>query len=217
MEIGWLPILLHKANADIQEGKVGYLMAADFVKTIQKPEILDRSMGDIHVMGNPHIHLNPHNILLVAKELNNRLQKIDPDNAQNYQNNYDNFSKKWKKSIKRWELKAKKLAGLRIVSHHKSFSYLNHWLKINEVAMLEAKPGIAPNASHLNDLLTILRKNPAKLIITSPYDSQRASNWLHKKTGIKQQILPYTVGGNKQSNDLFSLFENSINLMLDSI
>ena len=216
LEVGWLPILLSKANKNIQVGKIGYLMASDFVPKIEKPEILDRSMGDIHPQGNPHIHLNPHNILLVAKELNDRLKEIDPNNSKNYQNNYDNFVSKWSSSIQIWEAESFKLKGLKIAVHHKSFSYLIDWLQLDEIATLESKSGIAPTSSHLERLLVSLRKEPAKFIIRTPYDPKDASNWISNKTGIKELVLPFTIGGNKESNDLFSLFDNTINLILEA-
>jgi zinc/manganese transport system substrate-binding protein len=214
LEVGWLPILLSKASANIQVGKVGYLMASDFVTKIDKPKILDRSMGDVHPNGNPHIHLDPHNILLVAKELNNRLGKIDPNNLQNYQRNYNNFVKKWKNSIQKWESMAPRLKGTKIVAHHKSFSYLLNWLELDELAILESKPGIAPTSSHLENLLIVLRKEPAKFIIRTPFDPKDASEWVSKKTGIKELILPFTVGGDKESKDLFTLFDSTIDSIL---
>ena len=216
LEIGWLPILLQNANSDIQPGKIGYFMTSDVLQLLEKPTVLDRARGDIHAHGNPHSHLNPYNILLVAKELNNRLKAIDSNNAQNYQTRYDDFVKKWQNSLKVWEAKAVKLRNSAIVVHHKSFSYLIDWLELKEVATLEAKPGISPTVSHLKSLLQGLRKKPAKLIIRTPYDSDDASNWLSEKTGIKAIQLPYTVGGDDKSNNLFTLYEQTINLMINS-
>lgn len=216
LEVGWLPILLSKANKNIQIGKIGNLMASDFVPKIEKSEVLDRSMGDIHPSGNPHVHLNPHNILLIARELNNRLKKIDPNNSKNYQKNHDNFVSKWKSSIKLWEVRASKLSGVKVAAHHKSFSYLIDWLKLDEMAILESKSGIAPTSRHLENLLVSLRKEPAKFIIRTPFDPEDASDWISRKTKIKELILPYTVGGDKQNNNLFSLFDNTINLMLEA-
>ncbi|MFT6076992.1 MAG: zinc/manganese transport system substrate-binding protein [Myxococcota bacterium] len=216
LEVGWLPILLSKANKNIQVGKIGYLMASDFVPKLDKTNNTDRSLGDIHPHGNPHIHLNPHNILLVAKQINDRLQKIEPDNAKNYQKNYDNFVQKWTRSIEKWEAKADQLKGMKIVSHHKSFSYLIAWLELDEVAVLESKPGIAPSLSYLKDLLSSLKKEPVKIIIRTPYDPEEASDWVLKKTKIKDLVLPYTVGGNDQSTDLFFLFDSTINLLIEN-
>ena len=68
LEVGWLPLLLQRgASAEVQPGQPGYLMAADFVNTLEKPLVLDRSLGDIHPEGNPHIHLDPRNIVKLAK------------------------------------------------------------------------------------------------------------------------------------------------------
>jgi zinc/manganese transport system substrate-binding protein len=217
LEIGWLPILLQKANSNIQIGKVGHLMASNFVHTIEKPKIIDRSMGDIHVQGNPHIHLNPYNILLVAKELTSRLKTIDPINSRDYQNNYNKFVEKLSKSIKAWERKALKLQGIKIVVHHQSFSYLFNWLKLNVVATLESKPGIAPTASHLKNILVSVSGEPVKLIITTPYDPKDASSWLSNTTGVKELVLPFTVSDDEGSNNLFMLFEQTINLMIEAI
>ncbi|MDA9818051.1 zinc ABC transporter substrate-binding protein [Flavobacteriaceae bacterium] len=217
LEVGWLPILLSKANKKIQIGKIGHFMASDFISRLEKPEILDRSMGDIHPQGNPHVHLNPHNILLVAKELKNRLKKIDSKNSHNYQANYNKFVNKWKKFIKKWETKASKLKEVKILSHHKSFSYLVDWLRLDEVATLESKPGIAPGSKHLKHILGISRNNKISFIIRTPFDPKDASEWIAEKAKIKEIILPYTVGGGKNSKDLFTLFDSQINLMLEAI
>lgn len=216
LESGWLPLLLLKANKNIQPGKTGYFMASDFVDTIGKPISLDRSMGDVHANGNPHIHLNPYNILLVAQELTNRLKNIDPENSYDYQNNYDGFIVKWKRAIDQWEAKAAKLAGIKIISHHKSFSYLFDWLKITEIATLELKPGIAPTSHHLAELLILTKNEKISFIALTPYDPTKISNWMSNKANITTLILPYTVGGNNESYDLFSLFDNMINLMINA-
>ena len=98
-----MPILLQKANSKVQPGKLGYFMASNYTPVIDIPEKVDRSHGDVHPEGNPHVHLNPHNILLVAKELNRRLAAIDSKNKTYYQDNYNKFINKWKKSILLWE------------------------------------------------------------------------------------------------------------------
>ena len=48
-----------------------------------------------------------------------------------------------------WEERGESLSGLRLVSHHRGFSYLADWLDLDIVATLELKPGIPPSAAHL--------------------------------------------------------------------
>ena len=214
LEVGWLPILLQKAgNANTQPGAPGYLLAADVVPLLEKPARLDRADGDVHPEGNPHVQLNPHNIALVAKELTARLKAIDPSNADAYQARYDVFSRKWEQAIARWEKDAASLKGAPMVVHHKSFTYLLDWLELKEAASLEVKPGIPPITSHLESLLQTLRSHPARLILRTPYEPDDASAWLSEKTGTPAIILPYTVGGDAQSGDLFALFDRTIALL----
>jgi len=81
LEVGWLPLLLRKsANKKIQPGQIGYFMAAEKVSLLEKPTLLDRSQGDIHASGNPHIHLDPHRMALIATALAKTLIKVDGQN-----------------------------------------------------------------------------------------------------------------------------------------
>ncbi len=67
LEIGWLPVLLQQSgNAKVQPGQPGNFAAADFVRKLDVPAQLDRSQGDVHAAGNPHIQTDPRNIALVA-------------------------------------------------------------------------------------------------------------------------------------------------------
>jgi zinc/manganese transport system substrate-binding protein len=211
LEIGWLPVLYQKAgNAKVQPGGSGSIMASDFVPMLEKPGMVDRSMGDVHPEGNPHVHLNPHNILLVAKELAKRLKTIDSVNADRYQSRYEDFSKRWLQAIDRWEKQAAGLKGKRIITHHKSWSYLIDWLGLELVNTLEPKPGIPPATSHLEELLQQVRGASILVIIRTPYAPDDASEWLSEKSGISAIVLPYTIGGKPNVTNLFLLFDRTI-------
>ena len=213
LEIGWLPILLQKVSSDLQPGSIGYLMAAEVVPVLGIPVKVDRSMGDVHPEGNPHVHLNPHNIMLVGKSLADRLAVIDAENASFYHDSYRDFSSRLRRAIPRWESEAAMLKGKPVVVHHKSFTYLLDWLGMKQVGTLEAKPGIPPTTSHLKNLLRQLKSSPADVIIRAPSDPDDGSEWLSEKTGTKAIVLPYTVGGDEQSSDLFALFDRTIALL----
>lgn len=216
LEIGWLPILLEKAKATVQPGQVGYLMASNYVNSLEVPHVLDRIHGDVHPGGNPHVHLNPHNIATVAKVLAKSLNKIDEGNANFYQQSLIEFSSKWQVAINTWEEKARPLKNMPIVVHHKSWIYLNSWLGLSEIEALEPKPGIPPSASHLERLLGVLKDTPAKAIIRAPYEDDSPSEWLSDKANIAAIELPFTVGGNDAAQDLYGLFDDTINKLLEA-
>jgi zinc/manganese transport system substrate-binding protein len=215
LEIGWMPMIQRQAgNPKIQIGQPGYFLAANYVQMLETPTRLDRSEGDVHPMGNPHIQTDPHNIAQVAKELAARMAALDPSNADNYINRYREFSARWETAIKQWESEAAPLKGIPIVVHHKSWAYLENWLGLQEVATLEPKPGLPPSSAHLEEVLAQLKVQPARMIIRTAYQDPKASEWLSERTGIPAVMLPGTVGGSPDTNDLFSLFEVTVHELL---
>lgn len=214
LEDAWLSLLLRQSgNAKIQQGSLGHFMASEFVDRLDVPVSLDRSLGDIHASGNPHVHLDPNRLLAIAIILSQRLSTIDPENSALYQQKLDDFSSRWQSAIKAWELQAKQLKGKRAVIQHRSLSYLFGWIGIDVVADLEPKPGIPPTSGHLASLLTKVETDKPDFIVLSAYQSDRGARWLAKRTKLPLIVLPYTIGGGEKSKDLFSLFADSLSLL----
>lgn len=219
LEIGWLPMLLKKANnPDVLPGKPGFLEASSVVPRLEVPDSVDRSQGDMHPQGNPHVQMNPHNITRVARALGERMAVLDPDHAADYEAGLQDFLARWEVAITGWEQQAAPLAGARVVCHHKSWVYLEDWLQLEEVATLEPVPGIPPTTSHLSSLLTQLGSDGsgADAIIRAPFQSPKASEWLQEQTGIPAVMLPLTVGGSDGADDLFGLFDDVLDRLLET-
>ncbi len=216
LEIGWLPLLLRRAgNPRIQPGSPGYLLAADHVRKLEVPQFVDRSQGDIHPQGNPHVHLDPRNLRRVAAVLSERLVQIDTANAAYYRARRGDFEARLVEAIEEWEKRADALRGLRLAANHRSFSYLAAWLDLDIVAHLEPKPGIPPSGAHLARLLEQLAPNAPAAVIRTPYENEKPSAWLSKRLDIADLTLPYTVGGDDGIDTLFDLFEETIAALLD--
>lgn len=215
LEVGWLPLLLRQSgNAAIQPGAPGYFEAAGAVTLLEKPVRLDRAAGDVHAAGNPHIQTDPRNIARVAQDLALRLAQVDRANAEVYRARYADFSARWTAAIARWEKQAQPLKGVAVVAQHQGFPYLNQWLGLKQVTTLETKPGVEPSSAYLAEVLDTLQRQPAKMILRAAYSDGRSSQWLSERAHIPVVVLPYTVGGNGQAKDLFSLFDASIAQLL---
>ncbi len=218
LEIGWLPMVLRQAgNAEIQPGKPGYFEAGSYVQRLEIPQRLDRSDGDVHAQGNPHIQTDPRNIAKVADALAQRLAEIDPSNAAFFQARQKDFAERWQAAIKRWEAQAAPLKGVAIVVQHKAFPYLSDWLGLREIATLEPKPGVEPTSGHLAEVLAQLQRQPAKMVIRTAYNDDRPSLWIAERAKIPAVVLPFSVGGSEQAKDLFGLFDDTINRLLGAL
>lgn len=216
LEIGWLPLVLTQSgNANIQPGRPGYFEAARFAHLLEIPERVDRAMGDVHAAGNPHLHLDPHNIAKVAAALTERMSALDAAGAPVYRERANTFFDRWRKATERWERLAAPLKGMPIVVQHRDFSYLIAWLGLREVGALEPKPGMPPTSAHVNDLLAKLARDPAKAVVRAAYGDPRPVQWLADRAKIPVVVAPYTVGGSDRARDLFGLFDDTLARLLE--
>ena len=96
----WSTTLLDKArNKNIMDGEIGFVSVSEGVKVLQKVEVADRTQGDIHTMGNPHIQTGPLNLKIVARNITIGLMKVDPANAEFYQMRRDEYLDKMDRAL----------------------------------------------------------------------------------------------------------------------
>lgn len=215
LEVGWLPVLLRQSGNDrVQRDRPGHFEASRFVRMMEVPTRLDRAEGDVHPLGNPHIHTDPRNIARVADALAGRLAELDPGQAATYQSRLRDFRTRWDKAMARWQRRAEPLRGLPVVEYHKAFSYLFAWLGIQVTGVLEPKPGVEPSTGHLTELLAQQKTKPARMVVRSSYNDPRAADWFAERAKIAVAVLPFTVGGDAASKDLFSWYDDMIGQLL---
>jgi zinc/manganese transport system substrate-binding protein len=218
LEVGWLPLVLRDSgNANIQPGRPGYFEAARFVTMLAVPVVLDRSQGDVHAAGNPHVQLDPRNLFRIGEALALRLGEIDPPNAQAYLAGYQAFAGKWLAAIARWEKDALPLRGVPVLVHHDSFVYLANWLGFKTTGTLEPKPGVEPTSGQLSSLVARQQNVPAKMVLRTAYQSDGPSLWIAEKAGIPAVLLPFTVGGTAEAGDLAGLFDDTVRRLLKGL
>lgn len=214
LEVGWLPMLQMKsANAKVLSREQGLFFAAEHIDTLDKLATVDRSMGDVHALGNPHLHFDPKRLLQVATALSAKMQQLDPEGTAAYQRALSDFSERWQAAISRWEAQAQGLKGKKVFAYHSSFKYLFNWIGIEQVADLEPKPGLMPSSSHLASLLTRAAQEDILAVVVASYQDDRGANWLADKANLPVVRLPMSVGGNDDSQDLFSLYDSVISLL----
>ena len=215
LEVGWLPVLLQESgNSRIQPGNPGYFEADKQLRLLEVPSGVDRSMGDVHPLGNPHAHLDARNVGIVAKALTARLQAIDAGNAAFYEARGADFQARWQAAIARWQAEAAPLKDVPVVVIHRDQVYLMHWLGMREVAAIEPKPGVPPSSGYLASLVTKLGTDPPKMILRNAYNDGRAAEWLADRIHAPVVVLPYSVGGSDAARDLFGLFDDTIQRLL---
>jgi zinc/manganese transport system substrate-binding protein len=213
LEIGYLPVLIESSrNPNIQPGKPGNFDCSHLVTALEKPASVDRSMGDVHPLGNPHYHYSPARILSVAEGMADALSTIDPSHANSYKANLATFREKVR--VKRKEWSGIPLKGRRYVAYHKYFEYLAADFGLKIVAYVEPKPGIPPSAGHIERLIGTIRETRTDGILLTPYYGRRETDFLTQKTGVRSIVIPHDVGAMPGANDWFSFMDQTLSALV---
>ena len=213
LEIGWLPPLLEQSRNDkIRVGARGYLDVSQGVEILDKPTAsVNRSMGDVHPMGNPHFWLDPANAVRIAIQVENRLAELRPADTKYFEQRLNDFKIRINNANKRWTAAMAPYRGAKIVTYHNSWPNFAKHFGLNVVGYVEPKPGVPPSPSHTLELIQLMKAQGVKVIAMEPYFDIKTPQSVAEQTGAKVVILYPSVGGARSgTDDYFKLFDVNI-------
>lgn len=221
LEIGWLPNLVMSArNKKILAGTPGYFIAATNIQVLEIPDVTPdraREMGDVHPLGNPHFLLDPFNGKVVATNICDRLCKIDMENSVYYKSNLNNFIQRLDQKLSEWQKQLEPFKGAKIITYHKTFSYLAHRFDLQVIGALEPKPGIPPSPTHINNLIPLMKYEGVKIILAESFRERKTPEFVAAQTGAKVVIVPIMPGGVKGVEDFIALFDYNIHQIVSAL
>ena len=210
LEDGWLPPLLVGArNGAIQLGSMGNLNVATLMALKDRNfGNMDRSAGDVHPGGNPHFMLDPHNGVVLAIGIADKLGQMEPEKSGFFHKRADDYSKKMLEKIASWEKDSKPaLSGKTVVTYHRSWIYLTEWLGIQTLGHVEPKPGIPPSPGHIIKLVKQMKNTQVKALIMEPFYPRGVNEDVARQTGAQLLVLPAEVGGVSEAKTYIEMFD----------
>jgi len=213
LEIGWLPPLIDQSrNSRILPGASGYLDVSKGVEILDRPSgSVNRSMGDVHPLGNPHYWLDPANAVRIGIQIAKKLEAMQPENTAYYEQRLNLFKQRMNDANKRWTAALAPYRGAKVVTYHNSWPNFAHRYGLDVVGYVEPKPGVPPSPSHTFELIQLMKQQNVKAILMEPYFDAKTPESIAERTGSTLVILYPSVGGGKSgTDDYFSLFDTNI-------
>jgi len=220
LEIGWLPPLIDQSrNGKIRLGSPGYLDVSRGVEILDRPSgAVNRSMGDVHPMGNPHYWLDPANAVRIGIQVERKLAELQPANAADFARRLNDFKQRMNEADQRWRAMLAPYKGAKIVTYHNSWPNFMRRYGLNVVDYVEPKPGVPPSPSHLFQLIQKIKDQKVKVIVMEPYFDHKTPQSVAERTGAKLIVLYPSVGGAKSgTDDYFQLFDTNIANLIEAL
>ncbi len=217
LEIGYEGLILQGSrNPRIQINTPGHLDASEGILKLELPTgKVDRSMGDVHPMGNPHYWLDPYNGKIIAKNICQRLKQLDPEHTEDYDRNLAAFLSKLDNAMAGWVAKLKPFEHSKIVTYHRSWPYFANRFNLDVVAELEPKPGIPPGPGHILEVINTMKSEKAGVILMEPFYNRDDAEAVAKKTGANVVVVPNAV--NEQVKDYIAMLDNVVNRLSEAL
>jgi ABC-type Zn uptake system ZnuABC Zn-binding protein ZnuA len=111
-----------------------------------------------------------------------------------------------------WIKEAECLRGKQIVAYHLNWIYFTDRFGIEIVAYVERRPGIPPSASHVADLIELIRRDKIQTLWVANYFDERIPSLIAERTGAKFLYVPLYTGA-ESTPDYFSLIDTWVRTM----
>jgi len=215
LEIGWLPPLITQSgNSKIQVGAKGYFDVSNACEILEIPTAtVTRADGDVHPLGNPHFWLDPENGRRIARAFKDKLSEMQPADAAFFDHNLKDFEQRLTDAEKRWDAQMAPYKGHKVVTYHRSLPNFAKRFGLDVVDYVEPKPGIPPTPSHTLEVINKMKQENIKVILVEPYFDLRTPNSIAQAVGGTAIVLLPSVGGEKQVQTYFQLFDYDVNLL----
>jgi zinc/manganese transport system substrate-binding protein len=219
LEIAWLPALITQSrNSKIQPGAAGYLDSSQTARILDIPTgQITRAMGDVHPQGNPHFWLDPENGRRIAQAVQGKLSELSRTDAAYFSERLADFDRRLREATQRWKATMAPYKGTKVVTYHRSWSNFVDAFGLEVVGYVEPKPGIPPSPGHTLGLEQEMKRQNVRIVLVEPYFDLKTPNAISRDTGAKVVVLFPSVGGTKEVQDYFQLFDYDINLLVRAI
>jgi len=149
----------------------------------------------IHARGNPHVWLDPENAVTMMRHVTEALVRADPGHAQEYLQNQAAFLKRLDQLRVELTDRLSKLSDRRFIAHHPAWPYFARRFGFIIVGTIQTQSASEPSAFQLQRLITTIKQQRVKAVVSEIQLSQRLPELLARETGARVVVLTTLPGG----------------------
>jgi ABC-type Zn uptake system ZnuABC Zn-binding protein ZnuA len=204
-------------NTRIRRDAPGYIDCSVYITPLEVPTRIDRSLGDVHPMGNPHFNLDPVSGKAMARAIADGLTRNYPEHAATFQQHLTAYLARLDAAIARWQSEAAPLRGVKLVSYHPDMIYFAERYGMEPMGYIEIRPGIDPTPAHIAALEDRMRREGVQLVVRELHYPASLAETVAQRTGAKLVELPAMVGGVPEAKDYLSFIDYNIRTVLKAV
>ncbi len=215
----WADVVVQGANnPNIVRGAPGRVDVSRGVPVLEVPSTrVDRSMGDVHPLGNPHYSLDPGTAAIVTQNIVDAFGRFAPDRRPEFERNRQAFLSRLDEAMARWTRTLEPLKGSKVIVYHPQWIYLLTRFGLSQAATLEDRPGIPASPAQVTRIIRQMKEERIKVLIVEPWNDLKLANRVADEAGAKAVVLASMVGGVKGADSYIEAIDHNVNALAQAL
>jgi len=208
----WAEVVVQGAsNPNVAPGAPGRVDASAGLLVLEVPQgRVDRSMGDVHPVGNPHYSLDPGMAAGVTANIVEGLARVAPQSRPAFERNRQAFLARVDQALARWTTEMAPFKGAKVVVDHNMWIYFLTRFGLVEAGSVEERPGIPPTPSHLTRLIALMKEQKVKVVVSVPWTDQMLAERVAQEAGAKVVPLAPAAGSVKGADGYLETIDYNV-------
>jgi len=209
----WADVAVTGANnPNIVRGSAGRIDISRGLPILEVPAVrVDRSMGDVHPLGNPHYSLDPGFAPTITQNILEGFSRLAADGRPTFERNRQAFLDQLNEAMTRWTKTLEPFRGAKLVVYHPQWIYFLSRFGLVQAATLEDRPGIPASPGHLVRVIQQMKAERIKVIIVEPWNDRKLAERVAQEAGAKAIVLASMVGGVKGADSYIGAIDYNVN------
>lgn len=215
----WAEVVIQGANNPrVAPGGPGRVDASENILVLEVPQTrVDRSMGDVHPVGNPHYTADPGMATTVTTNILNGLVRVAPQSRADFERSRATFLARLAQAQARWTEALAPMRGARVVVDHGMWTYFLARFGLVQAASVEERPGIPATPSHVAKLIQVIKDERIKVIMAVPWGDRKLTERIGQEAGAKVVLMAPAVGGVKGADGYIETVDYNVKTLAQAL
>lgn len=215
----WAEVVVQGANnPKVIPGGPGRVDASEGILVLEVPHSrVDRSMGDVHPVGNPHFTVDPGMAPAVTANILQGLARIAPQHRAAFARNRQEFLRRLDEAMTRWTAILAPFKGAKVIVDHNMWAYFLTRFGLVQAGSVEERPGIPPTPGHLTKLIAQIREERIKVILTVPWGDRQLAERVAQEAGARTVLVASAVGAVKGADTYLGTIDYNVKALVQGL
>lgn len=215
----WADVAVRGAhNPNIIQGAAGRVDLSRGIPLLEVPAArVDRSMGDVHPLGNPHFSLDPGLVPIITQNIVDGFARLAPQHRPAFERQRQAFLARLDGEMERWSKMMEPVKGSKVIVYHPVFIYFLTRFGLVQAGAIEDRPGIPATPAHLVRLIQQMKSARVKVILVEPWHDVKLARRVAEEAGARAVVMASAVGAVKGADSYLAAIDYNVKTLADAL